>query len=295
MSEQTDPKPTDLVRGGAVPPPIDAVVLGGIDGLKARFGQAEIEQKRSILSAALQYGEEGLGLLWRGLEDDSLKVRSHSYFLLKSTGVKAPELEMGIPLRVGDRIYAAYQSAVAYGDDWYYIYNFLYYEEDAEWFRENSSFYHSCITSGGGQFEYVSDAPEDNLEDVSDEPHLIGFFIEQARAEQAAETAYRDKFKHLDCQIYDIDHSRQHEFDLKNWVDINQITVDVNFPDEREGWGNSNWQYNCCVLMSLQKQQQFDLLQELWEQLGYSPLGFVHEYVIDRNCYLRLSNYETAT
>ncbi|MBE9010963.1 hypothetical protein IQ250_12165 [Pseudanabaenaceae cyanobacterium LEGE 13415] len=299
MPEQTDPQSTDLVMGGTAPSPIDAVVLGGISGLKARFEHAEIEQKRSILSEAIQYGEEGIALLWRGLEDDSLKVRSHSYFLLKSVGVQARELEMGIPLKVGDHIYGVYQSSVTYGDDWYYINSSIDdEEEDDEDWDDKPDFYHVGQTKEGKEFVYISEVPgrDPSMSEYDYyHPSLVRHYIEQVVAEEVAQAVYCNHFSDLYCEIHEIDETwSAPDIDLRAWVETNNITIDAVFTEDRGGWGDQEWQYRCRVLMSLQKQKQFNRLRELWEQLEYSPLGFVHEHLIDRTCYLRLSNDDTT-
>jgi hypothetical protein len=109
--------------------------------------------------------------------------------------------------------------------------------------------------------------------------------LDSAEAVSKAEIVFRAKFSDLGCEIHEIDLNSSDEFDLKDWVETHQILVTTKFEQE---WGDSDWAYQCDVMTSLQAQKQFDLLYELWQQQGYEPLAFVHEYVIDRLCYMRL-------
>lgn len=295
MSESSMPNAQDLVLGGEMPPPVGGAVLGGLLGLQQRFEQSELAQKLAALETATKYGAEAIPLLQQGLEDADLTVRSTAYSQLRKMGVSSPDLERGIPLRVGDRIYAVYESSVSYGDDLYYIGNRI-----SEWYEEKHDLYHSSKDAHGHVFECVSDALEDNLLDPYDEgydPRLIAYYLNAAVAEARAKVIYEEKFDKLGCEIYEIEQYAELEendteeaFDLKNWVEMNQIIVDANLP---ESWGDHDgWSYRNQVMMSLQKQKRFSLLRELWQRLGYGPLAFVHEYVIDRPCYLRLSALE---
>ncbi len=86
MSEQSIPNSQDLVLGGKLPLPVASCVLGGLAGLNQRFEQSELEPRIAALTEAAKYGEEGVLLLRRGLEDDDLGVRLHAYEQLKTLG-----------------------------------------------------------------------------------------------------------------------------------------------------------------------------------------------------------------
>lgn len=297
MSESSVPKAQDLVLGGEMPPPVSGAVLGGLVGLQQRFQQSELTQKLAALEAAATYGAEAIPLLRQGLESADLTVRSTAYSQLRKLGVSSPDLECGIPLRVGDRIYAVYESSVSYGDDWYYIHAEI---EDDEELLEEYPFYHPSQDSNGHTFEYVSDAPEDNQRDPYDEgyePILVAYCLDSATAEAKTKIVFEEKFGNLGCEIHEIDTYIEPDeddpfgaLDLRAWVEANQVVVDPELPEE---WGDADLEYVTQVLMSLQHRKQFSLLRELWQQKGYDPLAFVHEYVIDRPCYLRLHTLET--
>jgi hypothetical protein len=63
--------------------PTNAAVLGGIKGVKRRLASAIIEQKIAAVSEALKYGEAGLDLVIRALEDESEQVEKAAYLLLR--------------------------------------------------------------------------------------------------------------------------------------------------------------------------------------------------------------------
>lgn len=69
------PKEYDVVLGGQNPPPVQGVVLGGIEGVKRRLASQIVEARIATLSEALKYGEAGLDLVIEGLRDNSLQVQ----------------------------------------------------------------------------------------------------------------------------------------------------------------------------------------------------------------------------
>ncbi|MBW4473105.1 MAG: hypothetical protein KME45_22410 [Stenomitos rutilans HA7619-LM2] len=316
MTQPSTPNAQDLVLGGQFPPPFSGAVLGGLAGLEHRFNQADITQKLAALAEAATYGESALPLIQRGLQDDNLQVRMAAYLPLKSLKPNDLELKRGLPLRVGDRIYAVYESSVSFGDDLYYIRAQIDEEEDEDYLEEYP-LYHSSQDSDGHAFEYISDAPEDNQRDPCDEgydPSLIAYYVDPSAAAVKAQIVYEEKFGNLGCEIYELDSYIEADeddleeddedfdaggisqsntpagFNLKAWVAANQVVVDAKIP---KNWGDEDWAYEFQVLMSLQNQKQFSLLRELWQQKRYRPLAFVHEYVIDRPYYLRLTALET--
>ncbi|OYD86537.1 hypothetical protein CDG77_34630 [Nostoc sp. 'Peltigera membranacea cyanobiont' 213] len=76
------PREYDAVLGGQVAPPVDGVVLGGIEGVKRRLASASSEQKIAALADALKYGEAGLKLLIQTLTDVSPEVQQTAENLL---------------------------------------------------------------------------------------------------------------------------------------------------------------------------------------------------------------------
>lgn len=273
-----------------------------VDRLKKRFEQADIEQKQSILTEA-QSGEKGLELLWHALENDNLSVRSHAYSLFKSAGINSSALELGIPLKVGDRIYGVYQSCVQYNEECEYPRYYIRHYVDS---RNEFPFYRPDITENGEAFEYVSDAPEHSPKHNDFgfcNSRLICYCVEKARAEGIAKVAYIDKFKSLPCGIidltdYPIDEFEENDQVLKAWAKAHDIQIAEGIDkvaSTHPTWNRSGaWQYYLCLLTSLHQQKQFNLLRELWELSKRRPLGFVQEYIIDRDCYLRLSENQSG-
>jgi hypothetical protein len=299
MSQPSAPNAQDLVLGGQLPPPVSGAVLGGLAGLEHRFNQANITQKLAALAEAATYGKTALPLLQQGLQDENLQVRMAAYLPLKSLKPNDLELERGLPLRVGDRLYAVYESAVSYGDDWYYIHAEIDDDDEDYDDEERFSLYHSGQDSNGQTFEYISNAPGDNQLDPYDEgyePTWIAYYIDSASAAAKAQIVYEEKFGKLGCEIYEVNVYEPDEddtpeaFNLKTWVAANKVIVDAKLPGD---WRDEDWEYHFQVLMSLQDRKQFSLLRELWQQKRYRPLAFVHEYVIDRPCYLRLTALES--
>ncbi|WP_293123588.1 SUMF1/EgtB/PvdO family nonheme iron enzyme [Microcoleus sp. bin38.metabat.b11b12b14.051] len=80
---QNEPREYDAVKGGQNLIPVNAAVLGGIPGLKSRLASPAVEVRIATLSEALKYGEAGLDLIIRALQDESMQVKFAAYSLLK--------------------------------------------------------------------------------------------------------------------------------------------------------------------------------------------------------------------
>ncbi|RUS95890.1 hypothetical protein DSM106972_089030 [Dulcicalothrix desertica PCC 7102] len=79
---QNQPGEFDAIRGGDAPPLLGAV-LGGVEGVKQRLASSDVEMRVSALSRALSYGDAGLNLVIKALDDNSAKVRKAAVRLLK--------------------------------------------------------------------------------------------------------------------------------------------------------------------------------------------------------------------
>ncbi|MFB2917212.1 LamG-like jellyroll fold domain-containing protein [Aerosakkonema funiforme] len=83
------PQEYDVVLGGQTPPPVNAVVLGGIAGVKSRLASAIVSHRIAALKEALNYGEAGINLVMPSLKDANGQVRATAYLLLqKRTEIK---------------------------------------------------------------------------------------------------------------------------------------------------------------------------------------------------------------
>ncbi|MFN6486816.1 MULTISPECIES: STM4015 family protein [unclassified Nostoc] len=80
---QNQPRDYDAVLGGQSPPPIDGVVLGGIEGIKRCLSNPVANVRIAALSEALKYGDAGLDVVRQALQDKSKLVRRFAYRLLK--------------------------------------------------------------------------------------------------------------------------------------------------------------------------------------------------------------------
>jgi|GEM_PF-1052476 phage shock protein A len=58
-----EPKPYDAVRGGQLPPPVGAAVLGGLAGVEHRLSSSVSEHRIAALKETLNYGDDGLKIL----------------------------------------------------------------------------------------------------------------------------------------------------------------------------------------------------------------------------------------
>lgn len=84
QSRETQPKDYDAVLGGVSPSPVGAMVLGGVEGVKQRFGSPIAAQRMAALLEAQKYGQIELELLLQALRDDSLQVQKLAYLRLQT-------------------------------------------------------------------------------------------------------------------------------------------------------------------------------------------------------------------
>ncbi|WP_293334466.1 WD40 repeat domain-containing protein [Microcoleus sp. CAWBG58] len=91
VNESSQPKPGDAVLGGQNPPPINAAVLGGIEGTKQRCASPDVQARIAGLREAVKYGEAGIELLVHGLKDEVSEVGYVAYSLLQENA--EPELK----------------------------------------------------------------------------------------------------------------------------------------------------------------------------------------------------------
>lgn len=80
-----NPKEYDAILGGQNTAPINAAVLGGIQGVKHRLSSHVIEHQISALLEALNYGEQGLVLVIQALNNDCKEVHLVSRVKLQPT------------------------------------------------------------------------------------------------------------------------------------------------------------------------------------------------------------------
>lgn len=80
------PREFDAVKGGQAPPPVEGVVLGGLEGVKRRLTSPVVEARVTALSEALNYGESGLDLVIGALNDPAKPVLRAACRLLREKG-----------------------------------------------------------------------------------------------------------------------------------------------------------------------------------------------------------------
>jgi WD40 repeat protein len=74
----------DAVLGGSSPSPMGAMVLGGLEGVKQRFGSTIVAQRIAALLEAHKYGQIELDLLLQALHDESTQVQKVAYLRLQT-------------------------------------------------------------------------------------------------------------------------------------------------------------------------------------------------------------------
>ncbi|MBL1199727.1 MAG: GUN4 domain-containing protein [Nostoc sp. GBBB01] len=82
LDNPNQPRENDAVLGGQSPPPVDGLVLGGIEGIKRRLDSNSQETRIAALSDALKYGKEGQEFLNQIVLTETGVLQSVAYDLL---------------------------------------------------------------------------------------------------------------------------------------------------------------------------------------------------------------------
>lgn len=286
-----EPKEFDTVLGRQVPPPVTGAVLGGIEGLRQRFASVNEQVRLDAMANALNYGDEGIDILVQALKDTSLQVRVRAYEILKQSNKAELEIQSGIRLNVGDKIYCVYRSSLYYGDDWFYLRDTIhgiedededYYEYEEE--SEENLFYKSQSDDGDGYAYYITSVKENKEYFTSEyyKPVFISPHISKQEAEKAAEILHRKRLLQVDVEFGMILGENHYEKEqLKQWCQENHLSINYSYNQNLDA-------FKLRVYIFLQENLNIELINKLWEYtLTDRRLAFVHEFIIDRKCYLR--------
>ncbi|AVH71461.1 hypothetical protein [Nostoc sp. 'Lobaria pulmonaria (5183) cyanobiont'] len=93
-NNQNQPREFDAVFGGEAAPPLQGAVLGGIEGIKRRLSNSNIEVGIAALSEALNYGDAGLCLVIEALKNKSKKIQKYALNILKNTEISQAKLAL---------------------------------------------------------------------------------------------------------------------------------------------------------------------------------------------------------
>ncbi|MBD2183993.1 hypothetical protein H6S82_11135 [Planktothrix sp. FACHB-1355] len=308
MAENSNqPKNFDAVLGGQTPPPVGGVVLGGIEGWRRRFATPIVEQRIAVLLDALKYGDAGINLLIEAMNDEALLVRANAYKLLQGlSSAKAQQaIAKGVLLNEGDRLYSVYQSAIYYGDDWYYINDYIseFYADDRyldpqfvsrHFLRETAEveaeLFHKVrlleIDVSGLYREKWSGNNIDNF-DLNQwcVTKNLSFFCQaneerETCLERLINTLEESKKKELLLKLWD-DLGKNANIDINEWCAETRVTL-VRQEDEQE------WQFENRVFQKFQNDKNSEILNELWQWIGFGRrLAFVHEEIFSHKAYFK--------
>lgn len=92
INESNQPQKCDAVLGGNASPTLNAVVLGGIQGVKKRLESEDEEQRVAALEDALRYGDEGTDLIIEALYDSFDQMHDRAAYLLRKAGIKGKQV-----------------------------------------------------------------------------------------------------------------------------------------------------------------------------------------------------------
>ncbi|GJD23961.1 hypothetical protein RIVM261_089170 [Rivularia sp. IAM M-261] len=281
VKDSEEPRQFDAVKGGQVPPPLSGAVLGGIEGLRQRFASVNEQVRLDAVANASNYGNEGINILVKALNDTSLQVRVHAYKILKELNKAESEIRLGIRLNVGDKVYCVYYSLLYYGDDWYELQDFIN-ERDKD---EQRRFYQR--QSG------YRDGYEHSITVLKNKKppcwyygacELVSIYISRDKAEEAAKTLHIERLLDIDQEYGMIEDQPLYDEDvLSQWCKDNGLSITIN-PNEDE------YEFQVRIFKFLQQSIDIDLLEKFWDFTVKGRLAFVYERTIDRKCYLQTTD-----
>ncbi|BAY86944.1 pentapeptide repeat protein [Calothrix parasitica NIES-267] len=296
MSENNqNPREYDAVLGGNSPPPIDGVVLGGIEGLRRRLETGNTQQRVDSLADAVKYGDAGIDLLIEALNDAEIEIRAKAFNILKNIDSEKVQqiVEKGIPLRKGDKLYSVYESIIDYNDYCYDLIDYIDYEDD--------------------YYDF--------------EGQLLSQYILKESAKAVAldyhQWQTRQEDFHKTYEIgWDVSDNLRHSFSIITWCKKNKILLRllnenssefekrlnavgienkyqdaVIIEDERYQYlleemetDEDNWDILCKletrVINYLKENHKYELLGQLWFD-AVGKLAFVHEESIEKETYFK--------
>lgn len=112
-SSFNQPQNHDAVLGGQGAIPASSVVLGGFEGVKQRLASPVSEHRRKALSESLKYGQKGLFLVVRALNDPSIEVQQEAYQLLQDR--PEPRVQQAVQQFYQQSHYTRLESVLAQG------------------------------------------------------------------------------------------------------------------------------------------------------------------------------------
>ncbi|MEM7712607.1 MAG: hypothetical protein AAF349_03350 [Cyanobacteria bacterium P01_A01_bin.68] len=278
MSENNQhPREYDAVLGGNSPPPVNGVVLGGVEGLKRRLETGNTQQRVDSLADAVKYDDAGVDLLIEALKDADIEVRAKAYELLKNQDSKKARKSIvnGIPLNIGDKVYCVYQSSLSYGDDWYYLDN-----EITDFYEEDYPFYKACIGDKEGYSFYITDSQKDIDLDEYYDPKLIFIFFDESEAQKAAKSLHLKRLLEIEDVEFGMIDTEKEPIDLDAWCQENRA-------DFTRNNGEEDWKFLDRIFRILLKDKNVEMLNKLWTDTVNGNLSFIHERIIDKNCYFK--------
>ncbi len=80
----SNPQASDAILGGQTPPPVTGAILGGLAGAQQRLESETLAARLSALTDAFQYGEEGIELTVKALDDPAEEMQRLACRLLRN-------------------------------------------------------------------------------------------------------------------------------------------------------------------------------------------------------------------
>ncbi|MEL7241170.1 MAG: hypothetical protein AAGM40_02320, partial [Cyanobacteria bacterium J06573_2] len=283
INNNQNPREYDAVLGGNNPPPIDGVVLGGIEGLKRRLETGNTQQRVDSLADAVRYGDAGVGLLINALEDSEIQVRAKAFEILKNQdSEKVQEIvDKGIPLKKGDKLYCVYASDIDYNDEFYNILDSFEKAENSYHTRECHLIYPIARYAYKNQAKAVA---EDFHQTILRGAKISDFFRQyNLNLTQRDIIHIEAMFYYSGKCIYEFDDYQE----LANISNLNNFCIENNIPLELKAAQDDEWHLKKRLLNYLYSNKMYEQLSNFLEFMQIGKFAFVEEEIINKPGYLK--------
>ncbi len=219
------------------------------------------EQKTSLLSKALEYGESGVDLLIENLNDPELIIRAKAYELLQNTQSEKAQkaIASGLLLNSGDKIYSVYQSGMWFTDDGYYLDDHVEYMNDLYLLVDGEEYF--------------------NEEYELRKSKRLFCYLKEEEAEKMAEALHRKLIQNENIGGLGFEWGwREHNPTIEQWCK-NNLGYEQQF--------FNGWQSHKKVLDYLYLPKNIELLSKFWKD-GVGHFAFFRKEFIQHEIYLRI-------
>ncbi|BAY86943.1 pentapeptide repeat protein [Calothrix parasitica NIES-267] len=279
INNNQNPREYDAVLGGNFPPPIDGVVLGGIEGLKRRLETGNTQQRVDSLADAVKYGDAGIDLLIEALNYADIEVRAKAFQILQDIDLEKVKqiVDKGILLRKGDKLYCVYASDIDYDDEVYSLIDSLEKTNDTCYDTEPKIIARYI-------YKYEAEAVAKDLHQTILRADKISEFSRQnnLHLNEIQIKHLTSIYDYADYYIYELDYHQG----LANISNLNNFCIENNIPLKSKVGQEDEWDFKDRIFKHVTETKNYDKLFLFFDFLQIGKFAFVEEEIVNQDGYL---------